>query len=56
MLTLPPLRIGANFKEQMLKERRDWMHKQVEQSEFNDVPAKAEDFYEREKVERRRAR
>ncbi len=38
---------GANFKEHMLKERREWIHQVLKASEFNDVPAKVQDFYER---------
>ena len=34
----------------MLKERRDWIYQHIEMNEFNDIPQKAEDFYERQNV------
>jgi hypothetical protein len=34
----------------MLKDRRDWIHQVLKASTFNDVPAKVQDFYERQNV------
>lgn len=31
----------------MLKERREWIHSVLKNSEFNEVPAKVQDFYDR---------